>query len=86
MREHDETQNARRDMGARGITLTGHAYAYCARCAGYHYVNANAQTRIPTRGRVRLTWPKRVSQRNARADVFVGTLTQSHNSRVRALA
>lgn len=35
-RDHDTTRAARDDLGSRGITMTGHAYAWCEREGLYH--------------------------------------------------
>ncbi len=72
----DYTQDARRDLGARGISETGHAYAWCARESLYHRTfvpraNAERVSRymvcerpFARHGHVRLSWPMRVSPKH----------------------
>lgn len=66
-RHADDTYaaDALRDLGARGVTYSGHAYAYCARGDHYHYALArdvddvrDTLSRI-RHGKVRLTWAPR---------------------------
>lgn len=89
-RERDYTDDAMRDLGRVGILPIGRdraiAYAFCKRERAYHLTDTRSNTRIPTRGRVRLTWRANVAQRGACAAIRTGTLAQSHNPRVRALA
>lgn len=72
------TQDARRDLGARGTTVTGHAYAWNARRNAYDvtFTRAIADDKVTrylvvarpngvTRPRTLARFPMRVSQRNA---------------------
>lgn len=68
-RSHDYTSDARRDLGRRGIAVTGHAYVWNARRNAYDVTNTHADapdhvTRYmvgerpyATHGHVRLRWP-----------------------------
>jgi hypothetical protein len=86
---YDYTNDALRDLGRVGILDIGVraiAYAFCERENAFHLSDTRANTRIPTRGRVRLQWRFNTSQRGACKDVRTGTLADSRNARVRALA
>lgn len=117
-REHDTTDDARRDLGALGFLPLGRgraiAYAWCARERAYHLTDVRANTRIPTHGRTRMHMPMPIGQSLGVCDACgltrpvhvhddghayrasmgalvsgearVGTYTDSHNPRVRALA
>lgn len=66
--------------GARGRSF---GYAWNARRAAYDYLPVGVSFRIPRHGSARLVW--RAPTRRA-STLRVGTLTDSHNARVRALA
>lgn len=88
--EHDTTRDALRDLGRAGYLPLGHgraiAYAWHAEPRHYHLTDTRSNTRIPTHGRVRLRWRFNASQRGTDKTVRVGTYSDSHNPRVRALA
>ena len=66
--------------GARGRSF---GYVWNARRAAYDYIPVGITTRIPRHGHVRLAW--RAPTRRA-STLRVGTLSDSRNARVRALA
>lgn len=51
-RQHDTTDDARRDLGLRGRTAFGMEYAWCAREGAYHYCHAGVTAPVTRRSKV----------------------------------